>query len=77
MKILFPYVCHYDENTILIKNGELLQIIRITGFSSTMVISELVSLREAVRQALMENVKDSNIALGCSLFVVKRYYAAR
>lgn len=57
-----PYVCHYDENTILTKNGELLQIIRITGFSSTTVISELVSLREAVRQALMENVKDSNIA---------------
>jgi type IV secretion system protein VirB4 len=57
-----PYVCHYDPDTILTKNGELLQIIRITGFSNATVISELVSLREAVRDSLLENIKESNFA---------------
>ncbi len=57
-----PYVCHFDANTILTKNGELLQIIRITGFSSTTVVSELVSLRQAVRQSLTGSVLDEDIA---------------
>ncbi len=27
-----PYACHYNADTILTKNGELIQIIKITGF---------------------------------------------
>ena len=57
-----PYVCHYDPNTILTKNGELLQIIRITGFSNTAIISELVALREAVREAVVDHVPDNKVA---------------
>ncbi len=58
-----PYVCHYDPNTILTKNGELLQIIRITGFSNASVISELISLRDTVRDAVKDCVKENNFAL--------------
>lgn len=58
-----PYVCHYDPNTILTKNGELLQIIRITGFSNESIVSELISLRDAVRDAVIDRVKDNNVAL--------------
>lgn len=57
-----PYVCHYDPNTILTKNGELLQIIRITGFSNESAVSELISLRDAVRDAIIDHVKDDKIA---------------
>lgn len=57
-----PYVCHYDPNTILTKNGELLQIIRITGFSNTTVVSEMISLRDAVRNSIIENITESNVA---------------
>ncbi|MBP7710309.1 MAG: hypothetical protein KA100_04485 [Rickettsiales bacterium] len=57
-----PYVCHFDPNTIITKNGELLQIIRITGFSNTTAVSELVALREAVREAVISHVKDNKIA---------------
>ncbi len=57
-----PYVCHYDPNTILTKNGELLQIIRITGFSHTTVVSEMISLRDAVRASIAENITESNVA---------------
>ncbi len=58
-----PYVCHYDKNTILTKNGELIQIIRISGFNSTSAISELISLRDAVRDAIADNVKENKFAL--------------
>jgi len=57
-----PYVCHYDPNTILTKNGELLQIIRITGFSNSSVISELISLRDAVRDAVKTHVHETKFA---------------
>jgi len=57
-----PYVCHFDPNTILTKNGELLQIIRITGFGNSSVAAELISLRDAVRDAITENVSDNKVA---------------
>ncbi len=58
-----PYVIHYDRKTILTKNGELMQIIRISGFSNTSVYAELVPLREAVRESIRENIKQTNFAL--------------
>jgi len=58
-----PYVCHYNPNTILTKNGELVQIIRITGFSNASVVSELISLRDTVRDAVKDCVKTNNFAL--------------
>lgn len=57
-----PYVCHYDENTILTKNGELLQVIRVVGFKNESAASQLVSLREAVRDAIAEHIKDNKFA---------------
>jgi type IV secretion system protein VirB4 len=57
-----PYVCHFDPNTILTKNGELLQIIRITGFGGSSLEPELSSLREAVRDSITESVKDNKVA---------------
>ena len=58
-----PFVCHYDPQTILTKNGELLQVIRITGFNHESIGSELVNLRETVRDAISKNIKTNNFAL--------------
>ncbi len=58
-----PFVGHYDPNTIITKNGELMQIIRITGFNHELVASELVNLRETVRDAISKNIKTNNFAL--------------
>jgi len=60
---LIPYVGYYDKNTIITKNGELLQTIRITGFSNSMAVSELSSLRDAVRNSIGKNIKDNSVAL--------------
>ncbi len=59
----FPYVCHYDPSTILTKNGELLQIIRITGFSGESSSSDLITLRDTLRDSIAENIKESKFAL--------------
>ncbi|MFT6077771.1 MAG: type IV secretion system protein VirB4, partial [Rickettsiales bacterium] len=58
-----PFVCHYDKNTILTKNGELLQVIKITGFNHESINSQLASLRETVREAIVHNVKTSDFAI--------------
>ena len=57
-----PYVCHYDPNTILTKNGELMQIIRITGFNDTNLASQIASLRDSVRESIVDHVKDNKVA---------------
>lgn len=58
-----PFVCHYDPHTILTKNGELLQVIKIVGFNHESISSKLVNLRETVRNSVMDNIKTSNFAL--------------
>jgi type IV secretion system protein VirB4 len=58
-----PYVCHYDKNTVLTKNGELLKVIRITGFSDDSMMSELSSLRDNIRSSIENHVQDNKIAL--------------
>ncbi len=58
-----PYACHYDANTILTKNGELLQTIKIVGFTyETLAVSSL-SLRDTVRKAVLDQVKSPDFAL--------------
>lgn len=58
-----PYACHYNEETILTRNGELLQVIKITGFSHEKVDGKKVALRDTVRSAVLENIKGSDFAL--------------
>jgi len=57
-----PYVCHYDPSTILTKNGELLQTIRITGFSGESSSADLISLRDTLRDSISEHIKESRFA---------------
>lgn len=58
-----PYVCHFDKNTILTKNGELLQIIRVTGLENHESALEISSLRESVRKSISQNITKTEFAL--------------
>ncbi|MDA0901912.1 MAG: hypothetical protein O3B09_00680, partial [Proteobacteria bacterium] len=58
-----PFVSHYSNNSILTKNGELLQVIKITGFNHESIDSELVNLREAIRDSITNNIQSNNFAL--------------
>ena len=56
-----PVACHYDEHTLLTKNGELLQTIQINGIHSEKISKNLFNLREVVRAAIRDTI-------GCNKF---------
>jgi type IV secretion system protein VirB4 len=58
-----PYAIHFDKKTLLTKNGELMQIIKVVGFNNTSVFADLISLREALRDAVRDHIKQTNFAL--------------
>ena len=58
-----PYSCHYDDYTILTKNGELLQTFKITGLGSDNPSDLLLELRSRVREALCGVIDTQNISV--------------
>ncbi len=58
-----PFVCHFDPNTILTKNGELMQVVKVTGFNHESIDSDLVNLRETLRDSMERNIKTDNFAV--------------
>lgn len=65
-----PYACLFDPNTILTKNGELLQIIKITGFTYEVIEHEDADLREVIRRAVMESIPSN--AYACWFTTIRR-----
>lgn len=58
-----PYTCHYDSHTILTKNGELLQTIKITGFAYEVIGSDIGDLRQTIREAILDAIDDTSYAI--------------
>lgn len=52
------YATHFNRRTILTKNGELMQIIRITGLENQE--DDSASLRDKIRDAVYDNLKENN-----------------
>lgn len=57
-----PVACHYDKNTLLTKNGELIQIIQIDGVYSQIVRDDLVNLRSIIRDTIKKNINSDAFA---------------
>jgi len=57
-----PIACHFDNNILITKNGELLQTFQINGINSEKISKVLFNLREMVRQALRDNVSSEKLA---------------
>lgn len=58
-----PYACLYDPDTILTKNGELLQIIKITGFTYESVEHSDADIRSVIRKAVEQSIHSNEYAL--------------
>ncbi|MCI5050593.1 MAG: ATP-binding protein, partial [Rickettsiales bacterium] len=58
-----PYACLVDPNTILTKNGEVMQIIKITGFTYELLCQDDADLRKVVRAAIKESVDTDEYAV--------------
>lgn len=58
-----PYTCHYDPHTLITKNGEVLQCIKITGFTFESITQDVADLRTMIRAALQNAIQDTNYAV--------------
>ena len=59
-----PYYCHYDSATVLTKNGELIQTIRINSFASDVdTKNQETSVRHVIRDAIKEHVDSASISI--------------
>lgn len=64
-KQAIPYACHFDSKTLLTKNGELFQVIKLEGYSKELMNSSdtKIDLRKIIRESIMENITDRRVAL--------------
>lgn len=58
-----PYACHFNHDTLLTKNGELMQTIKIVGFTFESVESEGVDLRQTIRKAIQVGLQSDKFAV--------------
>jgi len=60
-----PYYCHWDAHTLLTKNGELMQIVRITGTAQgrDYESGDAATVRETLRAAIADTIDTDKIAL--------------
>ncbi len=58
-----PYHYHWDKETIITKKGELLQVIKIEGFSFETADDDVVDLKKMVRNSLLKSMAEGTIAL--------------
>jgi type IV secretion system protein VirB4 len=58
-----PYKCHWNRNTILTKNNELMQVIKIGGFSFETADDVDLEIKKNMRNLLIKNMTSGNIIL--------------
>jgi type IV secretion system protein VirB4 len=60
-----PYACHWDPYTIVTKNGEILQSIKITGFTHEQLTQEEdeTDLRSRIREAVLTCIDSTQYAV--------------
>lgn len=58
-----PYACLFDPHTLLTKNGELLQIIKITGFTYEALEHSDADLRQVIRKAVARSIPGNEYAI--------------
>ncbi len=60
-----PYAAHYDEDTIITKNGELMEVIKITGFNFENISSSgnKEDLRSVIRNTILKHVNTDEVAI--------------
>lgn len=58
-----PYACHYDPFTVLTKNGELLQTLRISGLSYENLQQDAPDVRSLLRHVIRETIPNDSFAI--------------
>ena len=58
-----PYKCHWDSETIITKKNELLQVVKVGGFSFETADDDDLDIRKSIRNSLLKNMASGNITL--------------
>ncbi len=58
-----PYACHYDENTILTKSGDLIQILKISGLPFETNDPDFLNLQKNLRNTILRSITKSRYAV--------------
>jgi len=60
---LIPYEHHWDKETIITKNGELLQVVKLDGFAFETADDEIVDMKKMVRNSLYKSLAEGTFAI--------------
>src|SRR6266700_5725133 len=58
-----PYACHYDNETVLTKNGELVQFLRLGGLSFESEDDNTLAFKKDLRNALLKSIASPTFGL--------------
>lgn len=58
-----PYWCHWNRHTVMTKNKELLQVIKVNGYSFETADDEDLDMRKNVRNSLYRSIASGSYAL--------------
>ncbi len=58
-----PYLCHWNDHSLLTKDHALMQVIKIDGFSFETADDEDVDIRKTIRNSLFKGMATSNLSL--------------
>jgi len=58
-----PYECHWNKHTIYTKDGDLMQTIKLDGFSFETADDEDLDIKKNVRNSLLKSLTQGNFAL--------------
>lgn len=61
--LFIPYEHHWDKETIITKNGELMQIIKIDGFSFETADDDVVDMKKMVRNSLYKSMAEGTFSM--------------
>ena len=58
-----PYKCHWDSNTIITKDNQLLKVVKLSGFSFETADDEDIDVRKTIRNQLFKGMALGNLGI--------------
>ena len=69
-----PYLCHYDDNTIITKAGDMMSVVKVSGFSFETADDDELEMKKQSRNNLFKGMSSDNLSISFHTF--RRKYAA-
>ncbi|MHC0448546.1 MAG: VirB4 family type IV secretion/conjugal transfer ATPase [Candidatus Lariskella arthropodorum] len=73
VKNFIPYLCHWNKNTVITKTQQLIQVVKIGGFSFETADDEDLDVKKSIRNLLFKGM--SSGSLGLYFHIIRRKQA--